>query len=536
MHVYANTRYLGFFGYDSFEELEGVPILDLVAVNQQSEMKTFLKQYSIGLGSESSVSTLIKMPDDTETKVTMNFSQATYDGEICTQLLIRLDDDDTQLQEQLQRISHQDILTGLYNRQYIMDILRDSISESQVEGQNSAFLYLKIQRYSIMQTELGISNCDLVVNDSASQLQELIPTGSVLGHFSDDVFAVILKSTDKARTQAFIEKMNAFFADYLAEVQGRTVPVDFTIGVVLLNDSTDNPQNVIMQAQSMADEAEKNDKQNYAFYVPQKKPMNIGDVDKQISAQLQNAIESGMFKVLFQPIISLRAQNQPFYEVFLRMLSDTGEEVSPTRFIEEAASQKVAEKIDRWVVVQSIKALAREYGEGRPTRLIINITPQTLLDDSFVPWLGMALKASRLPHDALVFQISENEAYRYLKEAKSTCNALSELHCKVSISRFGGMANAFGLFRHVHADYIKIDGSYTKDLAGNGEKALMELVEQAHAVGKMTIATFVEEVKVLSSLYGLGVHYIQGYYLQPPSETMEYDFSGDDDEEEVIMY
>jgi EAL domain-containing protein (putative c-di-GMP-specific phosphodiesterase class I) len=218
------------------------------------------------------------------------------------------------------------------------------------------------------------------------------------------------------------------------------------------------------------------------------------------------------------------------------MLSAEGKEVSPSLFIKEAASQKVAEKIDRWVVVQSIKALAREYQEGRPTRLIINITPQTLSDDSFVPWLGMALKASRLPHDALVFQLAEHEAYRYLKEAKATCNALAGLHCKVSMSRFGAMANACNLFRHVHVDYVKSDGSYTKDLASDGEKALLGLVEQVHAVGKITIATFVEEVKVLTSLYGLGVHYIQGYYLQPPAATMDYDFSGDDDEEEEVIY
>ncbi|HBF07643.1 MAG: EAL domain-containing protein [Pseudomonadota bacterium] len=536
MHVYANSRYLALFGYDEFDELEGIPILDLVASKDQSDMKAFLKQYNVGLGQESSISVLANMPDETHSRVTMNFSQATYDGELCTQLLIRLDEEDADLQDQLKKVSNQDILTGLYNRSFIMETLREVITSSQEEDNNAAFMFLKIKGYTAMQAELGISNCDLVINDAASNLQKLLPQGGTLGHFSDDSFAIILTKSDLAHSEAFIKQVNDFFHSYLAEVQGRTVPVEFSIGAAVLNDSSENPQSVIMQTYTALENALDNTEDNYAFFVPSEKPVSIETVDTGISVQLQQAIESGMFRVLFQPIISLRAQNQPFYEVLLRMLSPEGEEVSPNQFIEEAASQKVAEKIDRWVVVQSIKALAREYQEGRPTRLIINLTSQTLMDESFVPWLGMALKASRLPHDALVFQLAENEAYRYLKEAKSTCNALAALHCKVSISRFGAMANSFNLFRHVHVDYVKIDGSYTKDLANDGEKALVELIEQVHAVGKMTIATFVEEVKVLSSLYGIGVHYIQGYYLQPPAPTMDYDFSGDDDEEEEIMY
>lgn len=539
MHVYANERYLAFFGYESFEELEGVPILDLVASSQQNDMKVFLKQYTVGLGSESTISTLARMPDESEARISMHFSQATYDGELCTQLVIRLDDEDSDLQQQLAKISHQDILTGLYNRQYIMQALLETVLQCQSQEKNAAYLSVKIQRYNLMQNELGISNCDLVINDAASQMQKLIPQNALLGHFSDDSFAIILNGVDRAKVQVFVDKLNNFFETYLAEVQGRTVPVEFLIGVVLINDSSDNPQQIVMHANSAVEIASEKVSagQNYFYYVRQDTSSKENVTDDSMTEQLQQAIESGMFKVLFQPIISLRAQNQPFYEVLLRMLSPDGTEVSPSKFIEEAASQKVAEKIDRWVVVQSIKALAREYQQGRPTRLIINLTPQTLLDESFVPWLSMALKASRLPHDALAFQLPEHEVYRNLKVSKTIFQALSDIHCKISVSRFGAMTNATNLFRHVHVDYVKLDGSYTKDLADDGEQVLQALVKQVHSMGKMTIATFVEDVKVLSSLYGLGVHYIQGFYLQPPSPNMDYEFRDDDeDEEEEISY
>jgi len=534
MHVYVNTAYLEFFGFEGEDDLEGVPILDLVASKHQSDMKAFLKQYVSGDGGENSITTLVCLNDDTQASVTMSFSQATYDGEVCTQLVIRLDDQEAELQDQLQKISQQDMLTGLYNRRYIIEVLTEVVERCKQQSETASLLYARVNRYLTMQAELGIANCDLVVNDAASQLQKLAPPGSVVGHFSDDVFALILPNFNREKTEGFIARLKDFFQGHLADVQGRSVPVQFSIGIVPINDSTDGPHEAIANAHAAASTALANAEQNAFettieyFRAPEIVPEELSKSDE-ISEQLQRAMENGMFKILFQPIISLRAQNQPFYEVLLRMIDDAGNEISPLQFIEAATSQKVTEKIDRWVVVQSIKALAARYAAEQPTRLIINITPQTLLDESFVPWLGMALKASRLPHDALVFQLPENEAYRYLKQAKETCKALSELHCKVSISRFGAISNAINLFRHLHVDYVKIDGSFTKGLGGDGDAAFSELIEQVHANGKMTIATFVEEVKVLSSLYGIGVNYIQGYYLQGPTENMDYDFSSEDD-------
>ena len=149
-----------------------------------------------------------------------------------------------------------------------------------------------------------------MVNDAATQLQKLIPEESSLGHFSDDVFSVILRNVDRAKVEQFINSVNEFFDQYLAEIQGRTIAIEFVIGVVLVNDSTESPQDVVMQAVSMTSQISPGAKPNYNFYVPEQTG-EVDDVDSQISAQLQQAIESGLFKVLFQPIISLRSQNQP---------------------------------------------------------------------------------------------------------------------------------------------------------------------------------------------------------------------------------
>ena len=189
----------------------------------------------------------------------------------------------------------------------------------------------------------------------------------------------------------------------------------------------------------------------------------------------------------------------------------------------------MSEKIDRWVILQSIKLLSDHRSNGHDTKLIINITGESLKDQTLLPWLSVALKAARIPYDAIGFQFSESDATTYLKQAKEFTRGLRELHCKVSISRFGCALNPFNTLKHLEVDYLKVDGSFMKEIASEESKeALKEMVAAAHAQGKLTIAPFVESAAILSTLWQIGVNYIQGYYLQAPTEQMNYDFSSDE--------
>ncbi|MDV7402139.1 EAL domain-containing protein, partial [Arthrospira platensis SPKY1] len=107
-----------------------------------------------------------------------------------------------------------------------------------------------------------------------------------------------------------------------------------------------------------------------------------------------------------------------------------------------------------------------------------------------------------MPSDAIIFQFSENDATTYLKQAKDFTRGLRELHCKISLSRFGCALNPFNNLKHLEVDYLKIDGSFTKDLGSKeSQEALKEMVASAHAQGKLTIAPFVESAAMLSTLW-----------------------------------
>jgi len=139
------------------------------------------------------------------------------------------------------------------------------------------------------------------------------------------------------------------------------------------------------------------------------------------------------------------------------------------------------------------------------------------------------LKKHRLPGDALVFEISEADASTHLKHAKAFITAIHALRCRAALDHFGGSPNSFQLLKHLPVDFLKISGSFVHNLANapDNQAMIKSIVEMARSMNKECIAEFVEDAHSLAVLFQHGVHYIQGYFLQEPSEQMDYDFSSE---------
>jgi EAL domain-containing protein (putative c-di-GMP-specific phosphodiesterase class I) len=245
---------------------------------------------------------------------------------------------------------------------------------------------------------------------------------------------------------------------------------------------------------------------------------------------VRDAIASNAFRLMFQPIISLHGDDDEQFEVLLRLLDDDDNELSPAQFLGPAEDAGLLEKLDRWVILQSIKMLSVHRSEGSKARLFVNVTHCSMADSTFLPWISVALKAARLPSDAIIFQIHENDATSYIKHATKFCQGLSELHCKTSINHFGCSLNPFNLLKHLTPDYVKLDGSYAQQIEDSEEKQkdLINMVKSLQSTGVLTAISGVESPAVLSTLWQAGVNFIQGYYISMPLENMDYDFANED--------
>ncbi|ANF24422.1 EAL domain-containing protein [Stutzerimonas zhaodongensis] len=525
MHIYANRAYLELFGYEDVEELEGMPMIDLIASCDQGEFKGFLKNYQSLQGSAELVCGGIRA-DGSSFKASMHFSPASYDGEPCIQAVIRAESDNAEL-EKLREISSQDLVTGLYNRNHFLESLDGAVERAVNAGKSSSLAYIRIDRFASLQAEIGLGDSDRLLAELAQLLRAQFTEQAELARFGDDAFAVLMaEATPKQLEQPLTELLRKV-EGHLFDVGGRTIQTSLSIGVAALDEQTAKARDVIDRAHRCAEEL--TDGNALRTYDPARE-LAAAASRGNVLAMLQQALEKNSFRLLFQPIISLRGDSHEHYEVLLRLLDPEGTEVPPGEFLDAAKEAGLATKIDRWVLLNSIKLLAEHRNKGHSTRLMVHLSGPSLQDPSLLGWLGVALKASKLPPDSLVFQLDENDAVAYLRQAKALTQGLAGLGCRVALNQFGCVLNPLNTLKHLNADFVKIDGSYTQDLSRQeNQEALKQLLAQLHEQAKQTIVPFVDSATVLATLWQAGVGYIQGQYLQGPSQSMDYNFSSDED-------
>lgn len=525
MHIYANRAYLELFGYDDVEDLEGMPMIDLIAGTDQSRFKTFLKNYQTLEGAAELACGGVRADGDT-LKTRMIFSPAAYDGEPCIQVVIRAENDSAELQK-LREISSQDPVTGLLNRNSFLEVMDAAVERAVNAGQSASLAYVRVDRFAALQADIGLADSDELLSQLATLLRGHFSGDSQLARFADDVFTVLQPGLTPQQAEPELRKLLSKVEGHLLDVGGRTVQTTLSIGVAGLDEKTAKAQDAIERAHRCADDL--SDGNALKIYNPADElaaAANRGD----IIAMLKQALENNSFRLLFQPIISLRGDSFEHYEVLLRLLDPQGVEVPPSDFLSVASEAGLATKIDRWVILNSIKLLAEHRAKGHRTRLFLHLSAASIQDASLLAWLGVVLKASRLPGDSLAFELCEADAVAYLKPAKALAQGLAGLGCRIALSQFGCVLNPFNTLKHLDAEFIKVDGSYTQDLTRQeNQEALKALLAELHEQQKQSIVPFVESATVLATLWQAGVSYIQGHYLQGPSQSMDYDFSSDEE-------
>lgn len=527
MHIYANQSYMEFLGYDDIDDLICIPVLDTLTPESQEKYKEFMKAFAEKGEDGMTLNCTARRSDDQELSVTMSVSAATYDGEACTQIVLQPEHSDAELEEKLRQISSQDLLTGLYNRQYLMDALAEAIARAGKDNETGALAYIALDNFMSMKSQVGIAGADLLLGDLANLLKEQAGEGFALARLSDDAFSLLCQPCDEKAMAEVAERVRKAVEDHLFDINGRTVPLTVSIGVAAITENSPKAEELMARAHMASAEVRKLEGHEQGNGVVVYNPADFEALDENNSVEaIQKALEENRFRLLFQPIINLRGEGEEHYEAFVRMLDKDDKEVSPYDFLPPMGPSDTAIKIDRWVILQTIKQLASHRSRGHDTRLFLNVTAETLQDKTFTPWLSVALKAARLPGDSLIFQIREGDANNYMKQAKDFTKSVHELHCKVSIAQFGCALNPFNTLKHIDTDYVKIDGSFTEEIqkSEDAKNEVKEMVKSLQSAGKLTIIPLVENAAVLATLWQAGVNYIQGYYLQAPVPEMNYDF------------
>ena len=528
MFLYTNDSFTELLGHESRDDLECMPVIDVIRAQDQDNVKRFLKEFTLK-GSDIDTTKLefyAVTADEAERPLKVDVRKSSYEEELCIQFLIRTNNTDSgELEAQLEQIKSQDLATGLFNKSYLLDSLHTAVENAASNIHNSALLNIGITNFTdIVKSKLGVASGDIVLGTIANYTKAQVKKNDTLCRYGEDSFMLLVPKIDPETALKRANDLCKRLNENIVDVDGSTLQFTYHIGVSLINETTANAEIPIEQAlKALGMVQTETSEESVRIYEPESKEEQKQD----ISNMVQRALDTGRFKLLYQPILSLRGSDKEHYEVLLRMVDEEGKEISPNDFLSTASKIGATTKIDRWVILESIKILSEHRKRGNQTHLMLNLSRESMLDSTLPPWLGVAFKAADLPPDTIVFQLGEIDVNDHLNVASTFADQITKIGCGLSISRFGCALNPMTALKHFKCSHVKVDGSFTQELQTNNEEAanaLNELVSQLHQEDKITIVPFVENASVLSKLWQSGVHYIQGYYLQGPTDSMDYDF------------
>lgn len=531
MHVYANETYMKMFGYNDADELAGMPLIDMIAAEDQPKFKEFMKRYSTSGEMESEFSCGLIQSGGSTTGMRIKFSAAEYDGEACTQIVLHPNSDHADLEAKLRQLNSQDLLTGLDNRTAFLECLDAAVDKALKQKQESGLCYINLDAFTKTCAKIGIAGADTLLTEVGQILKNLAPEKCKLARLGDDIFTAVLNNSDIDATLSFAEKVRATIENHLFDIAGITVQITCSISVLLINEATPASQELISRAMRVSEILTRKGGNAVMQYQAEKDSASskaTASPEDSLVAHIEDAVENDKFSLLFQPIISLQGDPHEHYETLLSLPNEKGGFISAFDILSAAQHiEGLCIKIDRWVIINAMKALIEHRASGHNTKLFINLTPAALQDPKLITWVSDAFKEVALPPESIIFQFNENDAVTYLKQVKTFTEGLATLHIKVCIANFGCALNPMNALKHITADYIKLDGSFSINMQKKTENSelLKKMLADLKEENKLTIVPLVENATMLSILWQAGASFIQGHYVQAPSPQMNYDFS-----------
>ena len=528
MHIYANKPYLELFGHTGFDEVEGVPLIDMVESSQQETLKQFLRDLSQNKNTSNELTLNLIHQSGESIQGLVEFSRASFDGEPCTQILIRSKADTSELEEQINYLHQHDFVTGLYNRQHFMEKLQQYMDDAKNGGNHAVLLYISIDNFQQVRETVGISGCDILINDIAGILKSGSGENEEVARFGAYSYTILCKGKDKSQVEKSTTDLLKIIEQNISEIGNQSISSTCSISIYYIDENIPaNPNEIIARSERNLDSIQREGGNRAKEYIPVAGEMSQEEQDAEVTRKIKAAISNNLITPLFQPIVSIGGASGERYELTRILKTENGEVLNESDFIPSAERSGSAKTLDRWSIVQAVKIIARSIQANRKVDVFVALSSDSVQDVTLARWIAQRIQGAKIPGERLVLTINEAHAVSQLKAAKTLFKGLKQLHCQVVLDGFGTGLNPFQLVKHLPADYLRINAAFIEGLQSSPENqsSIREITEQASSMEIRCIVPNVTDAGVLSVLWSVGADFVQGDFLSPPSEKMNYDFT-----------
>ena len=421
--------------------------------------------------------------------------------------------------DRLRQLAEHDSLTGLYNRQYFTEELERVVARSRRQhGLNCALLYIDLDNFKYVNDTLGHLAGDQVLVEIGNILRKRTRESDLIARLGGDEFAVLLYDVDTDEAIAASETYRQRIADYEFRYEGRVLDIGCSIGVAMFETDVTSREDLMARADVSCHMAKRAGRNSIHVYEAEdRERMDTMFADMGWARTIKEAIEGDRFCFAMQPIVDIQTCEPVSYEVLLRMADDDGSVIMPAGFMPSAERFGLVLEIDRWVVVRAIQWLSSRL-EGSDAHLSINLSAMSIGDEELLRMITETLEQTGTSPSRICFEITETVAIADLSAAARFLEELRAFGCMTALDDFGVGYCSFAYLKDLPVDYVKIDGSFVSDMGRDALQLAMvkSMNEIAHAMGKKTVAEFVESERVLDMLRAIGVDYVQGFLTGRP--------------------
>jgi diguanylate cyclase (GGDEF)-like protein len=414
-----------------------------------------------------------------------------------------------------------DVLTGLVNRREFEARLERALRSAKARETAYALCHLDVDQFKIINDTCGHNAGDALLGQVGALLKTKIRWRDTLARLGGDEFGLLLESCSLKEAIDMAEQLRETIRNYKFVWEERTFRLGASIGVVPITGGSEDVAALLSAADSACQAAKEGGRNRVYSSEENEIDLMRRRREMQWAARINNALEESRFELYRMTIQPLQhVIPGAHYELLLRMKDENGKIVSPDNFINAAERYGITPQIDRWVIENAFRWLVSDSDERERLALCsINLSGQSLGDAEFLPFVSKQLERSGLDGSKICFEITETAAIASFSQANRFIEALKKKGCKFALDDFGTGLSSFGYLKHFPVDFLKIDGSFVKEILHDpiDREMVRSINEIGHLTGKQTIAEFAENEEIINMLRSLGVDYAQGYGISQPS-------------------
>ena len=421
-------------------------------------------------------------------------------------------------EDQMVWLATHDHLTKLSNLRHFNCEFERILDQARRYDEQVALFYLDLDQFKIINDTKGHPVGDAILKTVAQTLEQITRKSDLICRIGGDEFTLLIPNATGKTILALAKKINQALIKIPVDDMEHNFKISASIGIAIFPQHGTSIHDLLSNADLAMYHAKKSGygrfhvysrKQQYQVHLTQK--MYWKNV-------IEDAIENDRFVLYFQPILDLKTELISHYECLVRLILEKGTVVLPGEFIGYAETLGLIGEIDRIALGKAIDQHLEFNRQEDPVGLSINLSGRSLNDRAVSHEIRRLLTLPGVIPGKIIFEITETTAISNFASAQSLINEIKTLGCRFAIDDFGVGFSSFRYLKNLAVDYIKIDGSFIRKIdKSHADRIFVKsMSEIAHALGKKTIAEFVENQAIVTILKEYDIDYAQGYHIGKP--------------------